>query len=155
MYPVRATPSTGRRLHAENGALAVSSLILKASLAWLLIAAAETVHGILRVRLLNRRMGDRRARQVGVLSGSMIILTITWLVLPWLKVEAETSAWVVGAVWLTLMLAFDIGVGRLAFRMPWKRVAADFDPTKGGLLAFGMVVLLVAPLVVGKLQRAF
>jgi hypothetical protein len=31
-------------------------------------------------------------------------------------------------------LAFDIAFGRLYFRFPWHRIAADFDPRKGGLL---------------------
>ena len=45
----------------------------------MLIAAAEVLHGVLRVSLLNRRVGDHRARQIGVFTGSAIILIISWL----------------------------------------------------------------------------
>ena len=59
-------------------------LILKSLVVWLCIAAAETLHGILRIRFLNRRLGDHRARQVGVFTGSLLVLLITWLLVPWL-----------------------------------------------------------------------
>ena len=48
-------------------------MILRAFIVWLVIAAAEVFQGSLRVRFLNRRLGDRRARQIGVLSGSGFI----------------------------------------------------------------------------------
>jgi hypothetical protein len=50
------------------------------------------------------------------------------------------------------MLAFEIALGRLVFRSSWQRLAADFDCGKGGLLSVGMLVLLIAPVLVGKLR---
>ena len=58
------------------------AVAFRALVIWLLIAAAEVLHGILRVRLLNRRVGDHRARQIGVFSGSAIILLIAWFTVP-------------------------------------------------------------------------
>jgi hypothetical protein len=43
-------------------------MILRAFMVWLVIVAAEVFQGTLRVRYLNRRVGDRRARQIGVFS---------------------------------------------------------------------------------------
>jgi hypothetical protein len=57
----------------------MSYMVFKALLAWLLIAVAEVLHGILRVRFLNRKVGDHRARQIGVFTGSAIFLVIAWL----------------------------------------------------------------------------
>lgn len=51
-------------------------MLLKAIMIWVVIAFAETLHGILRVKMLNRRLGDRRARRLGVLTGSILILII-------------------------------------------------------------------------------
>jgi hypothetical protein len=34
--------------------------------------------------------------------------------------------------------------------MSWDRIASDFDPRRGGLLAFGMLVILVAPRLVAQ-----
>lgn len=127
-------------------------MIAKALIVWCAIAAAETLHGIARVRLLNRRLGDRRARQVGVFTGSAIILGIGWLTVPWIAPASNGDCLAIGALWLVLMLAFDIGLGRLAFRASWSRIAADFNPAKGSLLAFGMLFLFATPWLVATLR---
>jgi len=120
----------------------------KILLAWLVIAAAETVQGILRVKFLNRPLGDRRARQAAVVSGSLIILALGWLLVPWIKPASTSDCLWIGGTWLALMLAFDLGLGRFVFRFPWKRLAADFIPQKGGWLGIGMLVLFLTPLLV-------
>lgn len=43
-----------------------STLFLHAFIIWIPIATIEVLLGILRLRLLNRRVGDHRARQIGV-----------------------------------------------------------------------------------------
>jgi hypothetical protein len=48
---------------------------------------------------------------------------------------------------LVLTLAFLFG--RLA---SWERLAADYDVLDGGLLPFGMVVLMLSPWVAGKVR---
>jgi hypothetical protein len=128
------------------------AVAVKALLIWMFIAAAEVMHGILRVRLLNRRMGDHRARQVAVFSGSAIILLIAWFYVPWIGVNTFGQCLGVGFMWLALMLAFEIAFGRWVFRASWERIAADFDFRKGGLLSIGMLALFSAPWLVAKLK---
>ncbi len=130
----------------------MTGLFLRAFAIWLFIAAAEVLHGILRVRFLNRRVGDHRARQIAVFTGSGIILAIAWFSVPWLGPSTTGQMLSVGFLWLALMLAFEIAFGRLVFRASWQRIAADFDFRKGGLLSIGMAVLLFAPLLVAKLR---
>ena len=100
-------------------------MILKAFLIWICIAGAETLHGILRVRLLNPRVGDRVARRIGVFTGSAIILTIGRFSFPWIAPASFADSLLVGTLWLTLMLAYDIGLARLAFRYSFRRIALE------------------------------
>ena len=81
---------------------------------WLLIIGAETVHGVLRTLLLVPLVGDFRARQVGVLSGSLLILAIAYLCIGRIRARRTTDLVMIGAAWVVLTLAFEIGVGRLA-----------------------------------------
>ena len=127
-------------------------ILPKALLIWSLIVAAEVLHGILRVRFLNRTVGDHRARQIGVFTGSGIILVIAWFSVPWLDASTSGQLLGIGFLWLALMIAFEIAFGRLVFRVSWQRLAADFDFRKGGLLSIGMTVSLVAPLLAAKLR---
>ncbi|SRR6266404_9729568 len=104
------------------------------------------------VRLLNRRVGDHRARQIGVFIGSGVILVIAWLSTPWIGATSTRQLLGVGLLWLVLMLGFEVAFGRLVLQASWKRLASDFDFRKRGLLSIGMVVLIVAPLLAAKLR---
>jgi hypothetical protein len=114
-------------------------------LVWLLIAAAESVHGILRVTLLQPRLGELPARQVALVSGALIIVVIATLTIRWIGAAGLRQQLALGALWLALMVVFDIAVGRSVFGYPWSRIAADFNPVAGGYLGAAMLVLLVAP----------
>ncbi|MCF7688930.1 MAG: hypothetical protein K9N01_11575 [Cephaloticoccus sp.] len=120
-------------------------MLLRALTIWCLIALVEVLQGVARVRLLNRRVGDHRARQIGVVTGSILILAIAWLTLPWLGATTQTELLGVGLLWMLLMLALDVAFGRWVFRFSWQRIVRDFDPRQGGWLSFGMVLLLYAP----------
>ena len=127
-------------------------MILRAFMVWMVIVAAEVFQGSLRVRFLNRRVGDRRARQIGVFSGSGLLLVIAWFGVPWIGADTGLRLLGVGSLWLALMLAFDFAFGRLVFRVPWDRIMSDFDLRRGGLLGIGMLILFAAPLLVAKLR---
>ena len=127
-------------------------MLLRALLIGLLMAAAEVSLGILRVRFLNPRVGDQRARQIGVGTGSVIILVIAWFAVPWIGAPSAAGLLGVGLLWLVLMLALDLGFGRFVFRLSWKRIAEDFDLRRGRWLPVGMLILFLAPLLVAKLR---
>ena len=54
-------------------------LAARAFAVWLLLITAEVVHGIVRTLVLTPVVGDFRARQLGVFTGSLLILRITAL----------------------------------------------------------------------------
>lgn len=128
------------------------ALVGKAVVVWGLIAIAEVVHGILRVRFLNRRVGDRRARQIAVFTGSGLILIIAWALVPWINPGTVGQCYWIGLLWFVSMLAFEIGFGRFVFRASWKRLLSDFDFRQGGLLSIGMAILFFAPLIAAKIH---
>lgn len=122
------------------------SHLFRAFLVWLLIAAAETVHGILRSLFMVPAMGDLRARQIGVLSGSLIILTIVCSSITWIGARGTRQLLKVGLMWVVLMASFEIVVGWL-LGLPWQRIAAEINPWQGGFLLVGMAVLAMSPFI--------
>jgi len=125
---------------------------LRGVLVWLLIAAAETVHGILRAAFLQPRFGDLAARQMALVSGAAIIVAIATLTSRWIGAVGVRLQMALGALWLALMVAFDIAVGRFAVGYSWQRIGADFYPVAGGYLGVAMLVLLVAPWLAAALR---
>jgi hypothetical protein len=116
---------------------------------WLTLVAVESIHGVTRRLVLEPHVGDLRARQVSVFTGAVLIVLVFWFTLTWLGRQPPSRWWSAGVLWLGLTLAFELGLGR-ATGMSWDRIASDFDPRRGGLLAFGMIVILVAPRIVAQ-----
>lgn len=120
---------------------------------WLGLVATETLHGITRTLLLAPQLGDFRARQVAVLTGSALILAIAYATARWIGAQSDRELVSVGAAWLAGMLVFEVGTGRLLAHLSWQRILSDYDLVHGGLLPIGMAVLLFAPLIADRLRR--
>lgn len=125
---------------------------IRALAVWLLLAVVEALQGYLRVRWVNPRVGDRVARRLGVVTGSLLGALIAWLALPWIGPANARESLHVGLLWLGLMLLFDFGVGRLVFKVSWQRIGSEFHLGRGGWLGVGMLAVLFAPLLAGWLR---
>lgn len=120
---------------------------------WLLIVLAEVFNGTVRQLAITPLVGDHSARQIGTLSGCALILLITWATSAWLKATTRRAQWAVGALWLVLMLTFEIGIGRFVAGASWQQLAADYNLREGGLLGLGMAWLVCAPVLVAVMRR--
>jgi hypothetical protein len=116
----------------------------RAAAVWGLIALAETVHGILRGLLLAPAVGEPAAQRIGFAVGSLIVLGLATVTSRWLGAPAARQRWLVGALWAVLMAGFEGLIG-LARGFDAARIAAEFDPRRGGPMAFGLLLMLAAP----------
>jgi hypothetical protein len=113
---------------------------------WVLLMAAETLQGLWGVKVLTIWVGDEFARDVGVFTGSLIILLIAFACIGWISARDPKVLLMVGATWVALTISYEAVLGRIAFARSWSEIAADFDVSRGRLLPFGLLVLLFAPL---------
>jgi hypothetical protein len=58
--------------------------LIRSLVIWLVLIGAETVHGILRAILLVPLVGEFRSNQIGVFTGSAIILVIAYFTIRWM-----------------------------------------------------------------------
>lgn len=126
---------------------------LRAFLVWGLILAVEFAHGVARSLLLVPQVGDLPSRQIGIATGSLLILAVTWLTVRWIGADSRRQWFAVGALWVALMAVAEMLLGRYAFGYPWSRITEDFDPSRGGFLGLGMLVLWLAPLAMARVRR--
>jgi len=127
-------------------------LVTKTLAVWFLLIFAEILHGIARAILFVPHVGEFRSSQIGVFTGSLIILAIAVLTVRWLGVARPSQLLGVGVLWLVLTLAFEVLFGRFVVGASWERLASDYNVLRGGLLPFGMVVLLFSPLIAAKIR---
>lgn len=121
-------------------------------LVWLLIMGVESLHGTARRLLLEPSLGDFRARQVAVFTGSALILTIAFLCIRWIGATTRRQLLGLGGLWLVLTVIFEIGLGRL-MGLSWQRIGSDYDLPHGGLMPIGLTLLTLAPLLAEHLRR--
>jgi len=130
----------------------VTRILTRAFLVWLLMMAAESIHGVLRTLYLVPLVGDFHALQIGAIVGSAIVVTVAYLCIQWIGAKSAHALWMVGLMWLILTLCFEFALGRYALGYPWQRMLADYNFLRGGLLLFGMGVLGLSPWIASALR---
>jgi hypothetical protein len=145
--------SRGRTSDARWSA-ALTRTVLKGIAVWCCIIAVEALHGIVRTMFLAPMVGDFRARQIAVFTGSCLVLIVAMLFIRWIRPAGAREAWFVGFVWLVLTLAFEVAFGRYVVRAPWSRIASDYNLLRGGLLPIGLFVLTAAPVIAARVRPA-
>ena len=127
-------------------------IFIRSVVIWLVLIAAEILHGIARGIFLVPQVGAFRSNQIGVFTGSVIILVIAVVFVRWIGASRPTHLLIVGFLWLVLTLVFEILFGRFVMGLPWERLVADYNVPSGGLLPFGLLVLLLSPMIAGKVR---
>ena len=128
------------------------TITVRSIIVWLVLICAEILHGIVRGIFLVPRVGALRSNQIGVFTGSIIILVIAWVFVRWIGATRPTQLLTVGLLWLGLTLTFEILFGRFVMGAAWERMTADYNVPDGGLLPLGMLVLLLSPLIAAKVR---
>jgi hypothetical protein len=132
----------------------MATCLVRAAVVWVLLMAAEIVHGIARTLWLAPLVGDFRARQVAVFSGSLLVVLIASVTIGWIQVPAARLLIPIGLLWVVLTVGFEIGFGRLILGYPWDRLASDYNLPEGGLLPIGLLVMALSPWLATRIRGA-
>ena len=130
------------------------TIVARSLVIWCVLIAAEIIHGILRALVLVPLAGEFRSRQIGVFTGSAIILTVASLTIYWVGATRRTELLTVGAIWLVLTVLFEVLFGRFVVGLTWERIAADYNLWKGGLMPIGLLVLFFSPMFAARLLKS-
>lgn len=129
-----------------------SDIVLRTLALCVVLAGAETLHGIARTVLVVPRIGAERALRLGIVSGTAIAFAVCYLLVPGIGLRTIGSHLALGLVLAAFMAAFDLALGRLLLKRSWSDALGDFDPRTGNLLLFGLVALGLAPAAVARLR---
>jgi hypothetical protein len=126
--------------------------LARAFLAWLAIILAESVHSALRELFLAPLVGDFRARRIAVFVGSGLILLLACFFIRWIAAPTAKALFLVGSLWTLLTLFFELALGFLILGLSRERVFEDYDISRGGLMAFGVLFMIFAPYLAARLR---
>ena len=119
---------------------------------WIILIVAEIAHGIARAVLLVPQVGQFRSNQIGVFTGSAIILAIALLFVRWIGASRSSQLLGIGVLWAVLTLAFEILFGRFVVGASWERLLSDYNVPEGGLMPLGRIVLVLSPWIAAKVR---
>lgn len=126
-------------------------MLYRSLLIWLLIIAVETIHGTIRRLLLVPVAGEPLSNQIGVFVGSGLILLLVWFLYDWLKVYSQLAQLLIGLLWCSLTFCFEIGLGYgLGYSLD--QMLVGYNPSQGGLMLFGMGIMLLSLVIVSKFR---
>ncbi|MBK7708171.1 MAG: hypothetical protein IPJ30_21080 [Acidobacteria bacterium] len=119
---------------------------------WLLLIFVESVHGTLRQMFLAPLVGDFTARRIAFFVALGLILAVALLTIRWLDAPSRKSLYVAGLIWMILTASFEFLIGRFVMNLSWDRIFEDYDVTRGGLMAFGLLSLVFAPTIAIRIR---
>ncbi len=120
---------------------------------WMLIILVEMLHGIARTRFLEPHVGDRKARQLGVITGSLLIFILSLLLVPWIDAGSAGQLLFVGLLWAILTVAFELIFGRYVAHFSWERLLSDYNLKGGGLMPLGLLSMILSPWLASLLRE--
>ncbi len=109
------------------------------------VACAETLQGIARMKFLIPRVGKQRALKLSAFTGTVLALFICWLLVPAMGLRSAGSHLALGLGLAAFMAGFDIAMGRWLMRKAWSKIWPDFDPRTGNYLLYGLITLSLGP----------
>jgi O-antigen/teichoic acid export membrane protein len=127
--------------------------LLRIAALCVVLAGAETLHGIARTTLVIPRIGKERAIKLSALTGTLLALAICWLLVPGINLQSAGAHLLLGVVLAGFMASFDIAVGKWLMRKSWAKIWPDFNPKTGNYLLYGLLALCFIPLVVWCANR--
>ncbi|HET8668789.1 MAG TPA: hypothetical protein VFM10_12470 [Terriglobales bacterium] len=119
-----------------------------------LLACAETLHGIARTVYVVPHMGKDRAIKLSALTGSILAFFICYVFVPTIGLTGANQHLTLGLFLATFMALFDLSMGLIVMRKSWRKVITDFDPRTGNYLVFGLAFLVLAPVLVYLLRAS-
>ncbi|MDO8331411.1 MAG: hypothetical protein Q7T36_13180 [Fluviicoccus sp.] len=129
-----------------------TDLLLRVLSLCVLLASAETLHGIFRAAVIVPRIGKKRALKISIVTGSLLAFAVCWFVVPGMGIRGTGPLLGLGVTIALFMASFDVMLGKLVLKRPWRKAFIDFDPRAGNYLLFGVLLLITFPWVVMALR---
>lgn len=118
---------------------------LRTFIAWFALLLLAIANGILREFVVLSRLGPTRAHVVSTILLCVLILAVSWLVMPWIAPQSLVDAVLIGGLWLALTLVFEFGFGRLVAHKSWTELFADYDVLSARIWPLVLVTTFAAP----------
>ena len=120
-------------------------MVIRYAAFWLVLAVLAIVNGILRGSTYGRMVPELAAHQISTFTAIVLTGTAVWFFHRRHPIASIREAWLIGAMWLAMTIAFEFGFGHFVAGHSWERLLADYDVLSGRVWSLFLVWILVMP----------
>lgn len=127
---------------------------LKSLLVWLCFIPTAILNGGFREYVLTKYLDTALATAASGILLSIMILFITWLLLPRLVTLNRKESFIAGIIWtlLTVIFEFTSGIGT---GVPMKELIAAYNPLSGNLWILVVLTTMFAPKIISRINKRY
>lgn len=112
---------------------------------WLILAVVAISNGVLRQATYGRLISELAAHQVSTVTGILLTGAVVWILSRFWPIGSAKEAWVIGACWLLMTVAFEFGFGHYVAGHSWSRLFADYNLADGRVWSLFLAWIAVLP----------
>lgn len=114
---------------------------------WLILAVVAVINGTLRQFVYGRHLPELAAHQVSTVTGILLTGITVWILNRVWPIGSAREAWIIGACWLLMTIAFEFGFGHYVAGHSWSRLFADYNLLEGRVWSLFLAWIAVLPYV--------
>ena len=130
-------------------------MLLRAIVIWLVLAVLANGNGVLRKTVITPRIGEHGGHVVSTVILCALFFCTALVTVRWIGPSDSRDAWLIGAFWVVLAVAFEFLVGHYALGHPWEKLLADYNLSRGRVWSLVLITTLVAPRVAAAIRGMF
>ena len=112
---------------------------------WLILAVVAIINGVLRQATYGHHIPELAAHQVSTVTGILLTGAVVWILSRFWPIGSAKEAWVIGACWLLMTVAFEFGFGHYVAGHSWSRLFADYNLADGRVWSLFLAWIAVLP----------
>src|SRR5688572_10253473 len=117
---------------------------IKDLLLWLPMILIAFANATLRQLILNKYFSDLRAHQLSTVTLIILCSIYIGFVFPFLSIQSNKQALLIGFIWVVLTVLFEFSLGRLVNRS-WNSLLQDYNIIGGRIWLIFLVSLFLLP----------
>lgn len=109
-------------------------------------------HGATRDLVYSDRVGELAAHQLSTATLLALLAFYIWLIDQRWPIPTTRTALAIGAVWVTLTVLFEFGLGRYALGSSWPDLLANYNLTDGRVWVLVPLWMALGPAAMNRLR---
>lgn len=128
------------------------TILVKATIIWLLIVIAAIINGVIREKLIVPMSSIETALPLSGITLSIIIFLISLASVSFIGAIESKTFLAIGIFWVLLTLSFEFLFGHYVVGKSWKEIMLVFNMQKGDLFIVVLFVTALSPWATAKIR---